>query len=335
MNTLKPKQQIIWIAILLALLTPMLTKAQSQNIFSDKGWIPFSWESMKLGNRTFDKAAMIVPFKIEGVDADFTLQFDLGATSSMLYGNSIDYFLNKNNALKAKLDTITKRFFIQNTKNGGFRNLDARLGSVKYIFDDMAYFKGFGDTLTIDSIKKGKPIRIGTLGAPFFKDKVLIIDYPNRRFLILDSLNEKEKGDFDFVDARFDMGTLKIPFTIDGTPYWLMFDTGSSIFAIMTDKQHYNMFTGNTQVDSLGISSWGQTKMVYGKQINKPVKLGNTNLSDNYVYMMPGNDWDDFYKQEKIVGLTGNAFFLNNVIAIDFKQLKFGVYKYKTTTKSK
>jgi len=114
-----------------------------------------------------------------------------------------------------------------------------------------------------------------------------------------------------------------------------MFDTGSSIFAIMTDRQHYNTFTGNTQVDSLGISSWGQIKMVYGKQINKPVKLGNTTLPNNYVYMMPGNDWDDFYKQEKIVGLTGNAFFLNNAVAIDFKQLKFGVYKYKVTTKSK
>jgi hypothetical protein len=313
----------------------MLTKAQSKNIFPGKDWIPFSWESMTIGNREFDKGAMFVPFKIDGVDADFTLQFDLGATSSMLYGNKIDYFLNNNNLLKAKLDTTTKRFFIQNTKNGGFRNLDTRLGSVKYIFDDMAYFKGFGDTLTVDSIKKGKPIRIGTLGAPFFKDKVLIIDYPNQRFLILDSLNAKAEGDFDFVDARLDMGTLKIPFNIGGTPYWLMFDTGSSIFAIMTDKQHYNTFTGNTPVDSLGISSWGQTKMVYGKQINKPVKLGNATLPNNYVYMMPGNDWDDFYKQEKIIGLTGNAFFLNNVVAIDFKHLKFGVYKYKVITKSK
>jgi hypothetical protein len=335
MKTPKPTQQIIGIALLLALLAPTITKAQSKNIFSDKGWIPFSWESMKLGNRTFDKAAIIVPFKIDGIDADFTLQFDLGATSSMLYGNSINYFLNGDNALKAKLDTTNKRFMIQGTKSGGFRNLDARLGSIKYIFDDMAYFKGFGDTLTIDSIKKGKPIRIGTLGAPFFKDKVLIIDYPNQRILILDSLNEKSKGDFDFVDARFDLGTLKIPFTIDGTPYWLMFDTGSSIFAIMTDQQHYNTFTGNTQVDSLGISSWGQTKMVYGKQINKSVKLGNAKLPNNYVYMMPGNDWDDFYRQEKIIGITGNAYFLNNVVAIDFKHLKFGVYKHKVTTRSK
>jgi len=335
MKTLKPKQQIIVIAFLFALFAPIFTKAQSRNVFSGKGWIPFSWESMKLGNRIFDKAAIIVPFKIDGIDADFTLQFDLGATSSMLYGNSIDYFLNKNSALKTKLDTTTKRFMIQGSKNGGFKNLDAHLGSIKYTFDDMAYFKGFGDTLTVDSIKKGKPIRIGTLGAPFFKDKVLIIDYPNQRFLILDSLSAKAASDFDFVDARLDMGTLKIPFTIDGTPNWLMFDTGSSIFAIMTDQQHYNAFTGNTPVDSLGITSWGQIKMVYGKQINKPVKLGNATLSDNYVYMMPGNDWDDFYKQEKIVGLTGNAFFLNNVVAIDFKHLKFGIYKYKVTTKSK
>jgi hypothetical protein len=327
-------KQLIGIAILFELLMPVLTKGQSKNIFSGKGWIPFSWEGTKLGNRMFDKAAIMVPFKIDGIDADFTLQFDLGATSSMLYGNSIDYFLKQNSTLKAKLDT-TKRFMIQGSKSGGFKNLETHLGSMKYTFDDIACFKGFGDTLTSDSIKKHKPIQIGTLGAPFFKGKVLIIDYPNQRFLILDSLNEKGENDFDFVEARFDMGTLKIPFTIDSIPYWMMFDTGSSIFAIMTDKQHYDTFTGNTPVDSLGITSWGQTKMVYGKKINKSVKLGNTTLSDNYVYMMPGNDWDDFYKQERIIGLTGNAYFLNNVIAIDFKHLKFGVYKYKAPTKSK
>jgi hypothetical protein len=300
-----------------------------------KNWIPFTWESMKLGGRTFDKAAIIVPFKIDGIDADFTLQFDLGATSSMLYGNTINYFLDRDNSLKAKLDTAKKRFMIQNEKCGGFTTFDTHIGGVKYAFNDMAYFKGFGDTLTSDSIKKHQPIRIGTLGAPFFTDKVLIIDYPNQRLLVLDSLSAKDENDFDFVGARLDLGTLKIPFTIDGTAYWLMFDTGSSIFTIMTDEQHYNTFTGNTPVDSLGISSWGQTKMVYGRQINKPVKLGNAVLPNNYVYMMKGNDWDDFYKQEKIIGITGNAYFLNNVVAIDFKHLKFGVYKYKVPVKAK
>ena len=42
-------------------------------------------------------------------------------------------------------------------------------------------------------------------------------------------------------------------------------------------------------------------------------------LPQNFIYMMGGNTWDDFYNSEKIIGITGNAFFLNNVIAIDFK----------------
>lgn len=334
-KTSNAKQRVIAIAFLFALLSPIFTKAQSENIFSGKGWMPFLWKSSKLGNRTFDKAAIAVPFKIDSVDADFTLQFDLGAPNSMLYGNGIDYFLNRDSVLKAKLDTVNKRFWIQNQRNGSFKALNTYLGNIKYTFNDMVYFKGYGDTLTSDSIKKHKPMSIGTLGTDFLKNKVLIIDYPNQRFLILDSLNTKQQSDFDFVDARLDLGTLKIPFTIDGTPYWLMFDTGSSIFSIMTDEQHYNTFTGNTQVDSLAIRSWGQTKMVYGKQINKQVKLGNATLPNNYVYMIPGNGLDDFYRQEKIIGLTGNAYFLNNVVAIDFKHLKFGVYKYKVTTKTK
>jgi hypothetical protein len=106
-----------------------------------------------------------------------------------------------------------------------------------------------------------------------------------------------------------------------------MFDTGSSLFSIMTDKKHYDEFTGDTPVDSLGVPSWGKTLEFYGKKLNKSLQFGSLSLPQNNVYMV-NNVWDNFYKNENIIGLTGNALFLDKVIAIDFKNKKFGVYKY-------
>lgn len=119
---------------MLLISTGSLARGDQPLLKNRKNWIPFTWESRKPGSRTFDKAAIIVPFKIAGVDADFTLQFDLGATSSMRYGDSINYFSDRDNVLKTKLDTAKKRFMIQNQMSGGFTTFGTHLGNVKYAF---------------------------------------------------------------------------------------------------------------------------------------------------------------------------------------------------------
>jgi len=299
----------------------------TKKLFNDnKNWIPFTWENMSFGGREFDKAIIKIPLKIDGINADFDLQFDLGATTTMLYGNSINYFFAKNAALAAQLDTVNKKYMIEGRMQGGFKSIKIKLGTQSFTLPNMAYFKGFGDTITDKDVKAKKPILLGTLGAPFFEGKTLIIDYPDQRILVLDSLDKITAAKFAMTNSRFDFNTLKIPFTIDGNNYWMMFDTGSSVFPIIAGEQYYNQFTGNSPVDSLDVPSWGKTLKAYGKQISKTVKIGNTTLSPNKIYMMTGHVWDDFYQRENIIGLTGNAYFLNSIIAIDFKHLKFGIY---------
>jgi hypothetical protein len=321
-----PNQNLF--AILFALLlAPSLSIAQNKPLLDNKQWIDFEWDGMKLGSRYFRKAAMQVPFTIDGINDKFYFQLDLGATSSMLYGNSINYYLAKNSTLVAGLDTVHKKYMIEGKMQGGFTELKTHIDGDPFTFNNMAYFKGFGDSITTAPAPTAPPQHMGTLGAPFFADKVLIIDYPNHRFAVLNELDKATSDKFEFQDCRLENSRIKIPFTINGTVYWLMFDTGSSLFSIMTNKKYYDEFIGNTPVDSLGIPSWGKTLEVYGKKMNKPMQFGSLKLPQNNVYMI--NDvWDDFYKSENIIGLTGNALFLDKVIAIDFKNKKFGVYKY-------
>ena len=316
----------IFSTLFLAILfTSCLCHAQNKAISDREQWINFNWEPITLGERVFEKAAMQVPFTIDSISSPMTLQLDLGATSSMLYGNSIDYFIRSNPGLAAKLDTVHKNYMIEGQRQGGFHNLRTKIDGHHFAFNDMAYFEGYGDTITG---APAKPAAIGTLGAPFFAGKVLVIDYPNHRFAVLDSLADAARAQFEFLDCRLENSRIKIPFTIGGVVYWLMFDTGSSLFSIMTNQKYYEQFTGNSPVDSLGIPSWGKTLEVYGRKADKQLHFGSVVLPPNYVYMMPGNDWDDFYKSEGIIGVTGNALFLEKIIAIDFKSKKFGVCKF-------
>ena len=45
-------------------------------------WSPIHWESAKIGERTVDKAALLVPVQLEGKSGRILVQLDLGADLS-------------------------------------------------------------------------------------------------------------------------------------------------------------------------------------------------------------------------------------------------------------
>lgn len=65
--------------------------------------------------------------------------------------------------------------------------------------------------------------------------------------------------------------------------------------------------------------------MVYAQAIKSKVLFGQKQLNKANVYFDNKKSNEDFYKEEKIWGITGNAYFLNNVVIIDYKNKRFGV----------
>ena len=113
--------------------------------------------------------------------------------------------------------------------------------------------------------------------------------------------------------------------TINGKDEDVMFDTGSSLFALITTKENANQISTKPIVDSLKISSWGEYYMVYGQTIQSTVKFGKKSLDKKNVYFDTQKGNYNLYKEEEIWGITGNAYFLNNIIIIDYKNKRFGV----------
>lgn len=287
-------------------------------------WIPFNWEGDSVSGKYLDKLAITIPITLDNLPNKFKMQLDLGATVTIIYGNSIKPYLETYAELKNKVDTALK-FNMQSQTNFKIKNLELKLGCVNFGERNIELFKGFGDNISNDSIHSKSEKLIGSIAPDLFKNQFLIIDYPLKRICLTSEL-PKQFSKTQFRQYKEEEGRIKIPITINGKSEDVMFDTGSSLFALITTPENANEISNKPIVDSLKISSWGDYYMVYGQTITSKVKFGRKQLSKANVYFDNQNKLSEFYKEEKIWGITGNTYFLNNIVIIDYKNNRFGVY---------
>ena len=303
--------------VLFSLIISSLSYGQKLN------WIPFEWVSDSISGKYYDKLAINIPVSIDGLPHKFKMQFDLGAVTTVIYGNSIAKYLDKYSGFNNKIDS-TKSFIINGQKNPMFKNVGLNLGNVSFGERNIGYFKDYGEPIPIDSIYTSSEKHIGTIAPDLFKDKYLIIDYPNKRICVTKNLPRK-LSKVDFQACSITSGRVTIPLTINGKVENLMFDSGSSMFSLITSEENANQISVINIVDSLSMNSWGDNMTAYGKKINSEVKFGKTILQPSNVYYVKNEMIAEFFKQQNIWGITGNAYFLNKIVIIDYKNSRFGI----------
>lgn len=185
-----------------------------------------------------------------------TLQFDLGAVRTVIYGNSIKPYLHAFPNLQNKIDT-SKTFLIQGVNNPMFSNIAIQMGTTSFKGIDIGYYKNYGKIISKESMKIDEEKHIGTLGPDLFQNKILIIDYPNNKIGVCEVLPKKYQS-ATFKPFKSNDGRLKIPLKINGKTEYVMFDTGSSLFTLTATKKNALEISNATIVDSLSVSSWGK-----------------------------------------------------------------------------
>ncbi len=288
----------------------------------DLKWMPFRWKGDSISGKYFDKSAMFVPLKIDDIPANFSMQFDLGAVNTVIYGNAIEPYLDAYPYLKNKIDT-SKKFFMQGETHPMFANMQLKMGTAIFKNTDVGYFENFGSSIDKDSILSKTEKHIGTIGPDLFQGKILIIDYPQKRIGVCQEMPAQYKK-ATFLPFRTDHGRPIIPLTISDSTRDVLFDTGSSLFTLMALKEDV-LKTGTKVVDSLAVMSWGNELMYYGIQTNTAIKYGNKVLNGDVIYYDEKDTFGGLYQYLKIWGLTGNVFFLKSTVIIDYKNNVFGV----------
>ncbi len=286
-------------------------------------WIPFSWETAEVSGRTIEKAAMLIPATIDSIPQRFVMQLDLGAVTTIFYGITLNEYIEKYSSLKDKLDS-TKTFIIGGEEYPMFNDVTLQLGEVPFKNIEAGLFSDFGHDYSDNSDDSGTEILVGTIAPDLFQDKILIIDYKHNRLAVTDTL-PPDFEDASFENYKSEHGRIKIPFLINESTEYLMFDTGASIFTLVTGKQNATKIGGTEIADSLSVPSWGEFITFYGLKTVAPIQFGEKRLESTIVYYNEDKSWDDFYESENIWGVTGNAYFWNNVIIIDYKNNRFGI----------
>ncbi len=278
---------------------------------------PIIWQNDSIGDSLVKKTSFCVPVKIKGIKQKVYMQFDLGSNISMFYENAL---LSLHSKLVSKFDTIKGKIYLSNV-DIGINN------EIKLIADKLYVKREFG----YNEFDSTFPI-IGTLGYDIIGKSILILDFKNNRYALTEKIPKKLSAKIEYIEgADLDKFPIILPFKLGEKKIRLMFDTGSSMFPILTGTKRLKKISKNNVIDSVGvINSWGSNIPVYRPKEYKDgigdLFIGNIDLGKINVYGIDKMNSLTYFGKY-FFGITGNIIFENAIIIIDRKDNKFGIIK--------
>lgn len=276
----------------------------------DIPWSPFEWTGRSFGDTTFARVALMVPVRLQGRSEVFRMQLDTGCNVSMVYETPFE-------DLRYRARPVEGR--------ESFVSLGGAVGGFSFDSFPFLVYEDFGSPLK----EQGEHPLIGTVGLDMLVGKVLVLDYPNRRFCLVDSVAgelETLVSRAAFVDVQVRNDKLFLPLRIGGTDFeGFFFDTGTSMLPLTTRPDIWRRITHRSGEEAdnvrIDVPSWGKKVTLVGAPVEGSVGIGALEVPNPLAY----------YASTGLVeteGIIGNALFYDeNVIIIDLIHSRFGVLK--------
>jgi len=273
-------------------------------------WSSFEWSGGSIGDKAFDRATLMVPVRLEHKPDVYWMQLDTGCNVTVVYQIPFDQLKYPAQRIEGRDDFIA---------------LSGTIGNCPFDSFPVFVWEDFGDSL---GAMKERAL-IGTVGQDMLAGKVLVLDYPNRRFCLTDSLDgalEDLVSKASFVDLQRRNDKLFVPVRI-GDMYSENFflDTGASMLPITTTKEIWRRLTGlqGTEKSNIRIkvSSWGKEVTLVGAPVKGTLTIGTLQVPNAIAY----------FESTGLVetdGLLGNALFYDEyTIIIDLRENRFGLLR--------
>lgn len=289
-------------------------------------WIHFDWHGENIYGKYFDKVAMSIPLKVENMPYNFCGQFDLGATTTLLYENSFTPFVNNYPAVMEKLDTSMAPFYLNGRKSFFIKGLNIQLDRSSFPNRNIALVPNFGESYPVDSINSPSQKLVGTIAPDLFQNTYLVIDFKNNQLRTYTKL-PKNYRKADYVDATIRKGRIKIPIQIGDNTEFVLFDTGNCLGDLLLDKETILKFTDANEPSEklLDGNTWGDKITIQTKRLRNPVLFNGKDMNITNAQFTDTDEDVQFNKEEKIIGLIGPLLFENKTIIIDYIHSKFGI----------
>lgn len=276
------------------------------------------WKEDSIQGSEIEKSSIFVPVKLKGINEELFMQLDLGATRTMFYNNTLEAFCEKYPDLKKDI--------IQKETYSIYNNAIIKLNDFQTFKANRLYvLKNFGQT-KIDT----NFIVIGTLGYDILGDNVLILDFKTNQLAICVNIPEEIESKITYIKgADLESFPIILPFRLGKKRIRLFFDTGASMFPILTGTNRLKKLAKHRKIEQVdSISSWGKMipifKPVETKDNMRNLTIENINLDKIEIYGEKRLN-KLTYVGKYLYGITGNVVFDNKVLIIDRKNNSFGI----------
>jgi len=285
-------------------------------IFSEPKQLTFGkivWHAGTINGQTVKKIGLFIPVKIKGIDEKFYMQLDMGSYTTLLDSATLNKVLKNYPDFKISISKKGREFL---------DNVTLELANSKLLLNAKKIpIYGEKDISKIDSTYK-----IGTIGYDAIFNRTLILDFKNNRFSIthksIDSLGYSVK----LIDGSVNKFPVFISAKIGDNKVRFLFDTGSSIFPVITSIGNLNSLNNAGKVDTSGyIHAWGNDYKLLRRKLSVPIKIGNDLFNNEYVYATRKDKFFNYLPNWYLFGITGNALFDGKIIIIDTRNDKFGI----------
>jgi hypothetical protein len=280
----------------------------------------FKWEGYTFNGEYNPYSVMLVPVSIPGVDRTFYMQFDTGATNTVLYYKPILSINEKYNNL-IKIDTI----------EGKVRAMEAsiKVGTV----DVKATSLGFvGMNNKINWTDSTAINIIGTVGNDFMEKNPILLDFKNNKITLVDSLDQNSESNNDYLPFTFDGRKIFLSAKLNDEPASLWYDSGSSMFELIVEESTFwELAAPNAKKESFETNSWGAKIPTHNIKSNGEFDFGSVSIPLTTVtYMEWPNKMQAFMLKAANIGgdlggMTGNKLFLGKTLILDTPNLRYAV----------
>jgi len=275
---------------------------------------PIVWHSDSVGDEWIEKTSFYIPVKLNGIGNNLFMQFDLGSPVTLLYGHTLD-------ALAENYAAIADNIFVNEKERTYFHDASLMLNDSLSLTASKLPVIEYGSS-TLDT---GFTI-VGSTGYDLIGDNVLILDFTLNRYALTDSLPAVFSQYVKYVeDADLAQFPIILPFRLGSKRIRLFYDSGSSLFPILTGTNRTKKLDHTLGVDTVGpLNSWGEQQ--YYLRVNEAasVAFNGQDLGTTDVY---GSKQLNALKLtgRYLYGITGNRLFDDKIIVIDRKNNRFGV----------
>jgi hypothetical protein len=274
--------------------------------------LPITWLSLPRPAPLppLDHAALLVPVRFGGPGSHvFYLQFDLGHPSTLLYAN--------------KWAGIAERYGLP-AAGPRLASLDFLLGESRVRGRDLALLPREGAGVDWDRDVE----LVGTLGADLIDGRAVLLDFQRDRIRLARDRSGLHGPGAQFQPFSFSGRRILMPVEFDGQRKTVMYDSGSSAFAWLTDeKTCQRLARPGSKVVSYPVRSWGQVLTAHSVDTDAVARIGTVELSLGQISHIQGMG----LLQEMAIsslgvgGLVGNKLFLGRRLVVDTRRLEIAV----------